>query len=61
LSAALDEVEKLRPLFDGIEFSVIGRVIGAPRLKVAEAIDGDVLELRRIHEQAIARRLAANG
>jgi phosphoribosylformylglycinamidine synthase subunit PurL len=61
LSAAANEVEKLRELFDGIEFSVIGRVTSEPRLRVAKAIDEDVRELRQIHEQAIARRLAANG
>ena len=61
LSAAASEVEKLRELFDGIEFSVIGRVTIEPRLRVAKAIDEDVRELRQIHEQAIARRLAANG
>src|SRR6185437_15003456 len=61
LSAADDEVEKLRALFGGIEFTVIGRVTSEPRLKVAKAIDEDVRELRQIHEQAIARRLAANG
>jgi phosphoribosylformylglycinamidine synthase subunit PurL len=61
LSAAASEVEKLRELFGGIEFSVIGRVTIEPRLRVAKVIDEDVLELRQIHEQAIARRLAANG
>jgi len=61
LSAAPGEVESLRGLFDGIEFAVIGRVIGEPRLRVAKVIDEDVPELRQIHEQAIARRLAANG
>jgi len=61
LSAAANEVEKLRELFDGIEFSVIGRVTSEPRLRVAKTIDEDVRELRQIHEQAIARRLAANG
>ena len=61
LSAADDEVEKLRELFGGIEFSAIGRVTSEPRLRVAKAIDEDVHELRQIHEQAIARRLAANG
>ncbi len=61
LSAADDEVEKLRELFSGIEFAAIGRVTSAPRLRIAEAIDEDVHELRQIHEQAIARRLAANG
>ncbi|MGA8059096.1 MAG: AIR synthase related protein, partial [Candidatus Binataceae bacterium] len=61
LSAAASEVEKLRELFDAIEFSVIGRVTIEPRLRVAKAIDEDVRELRQIHEQAIARRLAANG
>jgi phosphoribosylformylglycinamidine synthase II len=61
LSAAAGEVEKLRELFGGIEFSVIGRVTSDPRLRVAKAIDEDVHELRQIHEQAIARRLAANG
>jgi phosphoribosylformylglycinamidine synthase II len=61
LSAANDEVEKLRELFAGIEFSVIGPATGEPRLRVTKAIDEDVRELRRIHEQAIARRLGANG
>ena len=61
LSAAFDEIEKLRQIFDGIEFNVIGRVISEPRLRVAKVIDEDVPELRQIHEQAIARRLAANG
>ncbi|MGB6562097.1 MAG: phosphoribosylformylglycinamidine synthase subunit PurL [Candidatus Binataceae bacterium] len=61
LSAAASEVEKLREMFGGIEFSVIGRVTSDPRLRVAKAIDEDVHELRQIHEQAIARRLAANG
>jgi phosphoribosylformylglycinamidine synthase II len=61
LSAAASEVKKLRELFGGIEFSVIGRVTSEPRLRVAKAIDEDVHELRQIHEQAIARRLAANG
>jgi selenophosphate synthetase-related protein len=61
LSAAPDEVEKLRGLFEGIEFTVIGRVLSAPRLRVAKVIDEDVPELRQIHEQAIARRLATNG
>jgi selenophosphate synthetase-related protein len=61
LSAAANEVEKLRELFDGIEFSVIGRVTSEPRLRVAKAIDEDVRELRQIHERAIARTLAANG
>jgi len=61
LSAAANEVEKLRELFDGIEFSVIGRVTSEPRLSVEKSIDEDVRELRQIHEQAIARRLAANG
>jgi phosphoribosylformylglycinamidine synthase len=61
LSAAVGEVEKLRGSFGGIEFSVIGRVTGEPRLRVATAIDEDVHELMQIHEQAIVRRLAANG
>jgi phosphoribosylformylglycinamidine synthase subunit PurL len=61
LSAADDEVERLRELFSGIEFAAIGRVTSAARLRIAEAIDEDVHELRQIHEQAIARRLAANG
>jgi hypothetical protein len=30
-------------------------------LKVAKVIDEDVRELKQIHEQAIVRRLAANG
>jgi phosphoribosylformylglycinamidine synthase subunit PurL len=61
LSAAASQVETLRELFGGIEFSVIGRVTSEPRLRVAKAIDEDVHELRQIHEQAIARRVAANG
>jgi phosphoribosylformylglycinamidine (FGAM) synthase-like enzyme len=61
LSAPPGEVEKLRGLFGGIEFSVIGRVTVEPRLRVAKAIDEDVRELRQIHEQAIVRRLAADG
>jgi phosphoribosylformylglycinamidine synthase subunit PurL len=61
LSAAHDEVGKLRELFDDLELTVVGRVSSAPRLRVAKAIDEDVSELRQIHEQAIARRLAANG
>jgi phosphoribosylformylglycinamidine synthase len=61
LSAAPDEVEKLRGIFAGIEFTVVGRVSGEPRLRVAKVIDEDVAELRQIHEQAIARRLATNG
>jgi phosphoribosylformylglycinamidine synthase subunit PurL len=61
LSAAASGVEKLRELFGGIEFGVIGRVTVEPRLRVAKAIDEDVHELRQIHDQAIARRLAANG
>jgi phosphoribosylformylglycinamidine synthase subunit PurL len=61
LSAADDEVEKLRELFSGIEFVAIGRVTSAARVRIVEAIDEDVQELRQIHEQAIARRLAANG
>ncbi len=61
LSAAAGELEKLRGLFGGIEFSVIGRVAGEPRLRVAKVIDEDVRELMQIHEQAIVRRLAANG
>jgi phosphoribosylformylglycinamidine synthase len=61
LSAASDEVEALRELFGGVEFTVIGRVIDEPRLRVANAIDLDVRELRQVHEQAILRRLAANG
>ena len=60
-ATAANEVEKLRELFDGMKFSVIGRVTSDPRLRVAKAIDEDVRELRQIHEQAIARRLAANG
>jgi phosphoribosylformylglycinamidine synthase subunit PurL len=61
LSAAADDVEALRELFGGVEFTVMGRVIDGPRLRIANAIDEDVRELRRIHEQAIVRRLAANG
>jgi phosphoribosylformylglycinamidine synthase len=61
LSAAASQVQTLRELFGGIEFSVIGRVTSEPRLRVAKAIDEDVHELRQIHEQAIARRVAANG
>jgi hypothetical protein len=61
LSAGSDAVAGLRELFGGIEFTVVGRVIGEPRLKLANAIDEDVRELRQIHEQAIVRRLAANG
>ena len=37
LSAADDEVEKLRELFSGIEFAAIGRVTSAARLRIAEA------------------------
>ncbi len=61
LSAAADEVEKLRELFGGLEFGVIGHATSEPRLKLVKAIDEDVRELMRIHEQAIARRLAAHG
>ena len=61
LSAAAGETEKLRGLFEEIEFTVIGRVADEPRLKIAKAIDEDVRELLQIHEQAIVRRLAANG
>ena len=61
LSAGDDEIESLRELFYGIEFIVIGRVTSGPRLRIATVIDEDVRELRQIHEQAIARRLAANG
>jgi phosphoribosylformylglycinamidine synthase subunit PurL len=61
LSATDDEVEKLRELFTGIELTVIGRVTSEPRLRIAKAIDEDVRELMQIHEQAIVRRLAANG
>jgi phosphoribosylformylglycinamidine synthase subunit PurL len=61
LSAAVGEAEKLRGLFEEIEFTVIGRVADEPRLKIAKAIDEDVRELLQIHEQAIVRRLAANG
>jgi phosphoribosylformylglycinamidine synthase len=60
LSAAADEVEKLRELFGGLEFGVIGHATSEPRLKLVKAIDEDVRELMRIHEQAIARRLAAH-
>ena len=61
LSVEAGEIEKLRGLFGGIEFTVIGRVAEAARLKVAKVIDEDVRELKQIHEQAIVRRLAANG
>jgi phosphoribosylformylglycinamidine synthase len=61
LSAASDETGALRELFDGVEFTIIGRVIDRPRLRIADAIDEDVRELRQIHQQAIVRRLAANG
>jgi phosphoribosylformylglycinamidine synthase len=61
LSAAADDIGALRELFDGVEIAVIGRVIDGPRLRIANAIDEDVRELRQIHEQAIVRRLAANG
>jgi len=48
----------------GIEFAVIGRVSGSARLVIENAgtvIDEDIDDLMRIHERAIARRLAANG
>jgi hypothetical protein len=61
LSAAAGEIEKLRGLFEEIEFTVIGRVADEPRLRIAKVIDDDVRELLKIHEQAIVRRLAANG
>ncbi|MGH7913740.1 MAG: AIR synthase related protein, partial [Candidatus Binataceae bacterium] len=61
LSSAEDEIGKLRELFGRIEFIVIGRVISQPRLRIAGAVDEDVRELREIHEQAIARRLTADG
>ncbi len=66
ISADPDKVEELRGLFDGIEFIPIGRVTAAPRLRfastrIANRIDEDVRELRQIHEQALSRRLAANG
>ncbi len=66
ISADPDRMEALRGLFGGIEFIPIGRVIDAPRLRIANTgsantIDEDVRELRQIHEQAISRRLAPHG
>jgi phosphoribosylformylglycinamidine synthase len=66
ISAASENVERLRGLFGGIEFMLVGRVTGEPRLRIANALDEnaldeDVRELKRIYERAIERRLAANG
>jgi phosphoribosylformylglycinamidine synthase II len=67
LSAAASEVDRLRKMFEsaGVEFAVIGRVTELPRLRISRGservIDEDIGDLMRIHEQAIVRRLAANG
>ncbi|HZO82542.1 MAG TPA: phosphoribosylformylglycinamidine synthase subunit PurL [Candidatus Binataceae bacterium] len=66
LSAAMGDVEKLRAIFKGAGIGVteIGRVSEKPRLVIrnfATVLDEEVHALKRIHELAIERRLAANG
>jgi selenophosphate synthetase-related protein len=66
LSAAPSKIDQLRAMFEqgGIEFEVIGHVSESPRLVIRNSdtvIDEDILDLMRVHEQAIERRLAANG
>ncbi|MGA9724719.1 MAG: AIR synthase related protein, partial [Candidatus Binatus sp.] len=58
LSVAPGDVPRVEKLFAGrgLEFAVVGKVIGDPRLKLG-SIDEDVCELQRIYEDAIPRRL----
>jgi phosphoribosylformylglycinamidine synthase subunit PurL len=44
----------------GLEFSVIGRVVDEPKLRVADVIDQDVHDLRALYEDALPRRLKAS-
>ncbi|HVN63671.1 MAG TPA: phosphoribosylformylglycinamidine synthase subunit PurL, partial [Candidatus Binataceae bacterium] len=48
-------------LFSKLEFSVIGKVTGEPRLRISEALDEDVDDLLRVYEEAIPRRLKTGG
>jgi phosphoribosylformylglycinamidine synthase len=59
LSIAESDVARVEKLFGGrgLEFEVIGKVIAEPRLKIGAAIDESVVELQRIYEDAIPRRL----
>ena len=57
-------LDRARQLYAGagIEFSVIGRVTGEPRLKISPSImDEEIGELLRIYEEAIPRRLKGGG
>jgi len=56
-----DHSEKLRDLFGDMECRILGHVTDEPRLRIGNALDEDVRELKLIHERAIERRLAANG
>jgi phosphoribosylformylglycinamidine synthase subunit PurL len=62
LSADQHDTRELKLLFEtaGIEFTILGRVGEAARLRILPAIDEDVRELMRIYDQAIPRRLGAN-
>ncbi len=60
LSAAPENVARLRDLFPELECRVVGRVVAEPGLRFASLIDEDLRELRRIYEQAIPKRLDAH-
>jgi phosphoribosylformylglycinamidine synthase subunit PurL len=61
ISAAAQNLDELRRLFEPLKVSVLGRVTETPRLKIAPEIDEDVNELRRIYEEALPRRLSPDG
>ena len=57
-----DDLARAEKMFSGrgLEFSVIGRVVDEPKLRVAGVVDEDVRELRALYEDALPRRLKAS-
>jgi phosphoribosylformylglycinamidine synthase subunit PurL len=57
-----DDLARAEKMFSGrgLEFSVIGRVVDEPKLRVAGVVDEDVRALRALYEDALPRRLKAS-
>jgi hypothetical protein len=60
LSCAPQNLDALRRTFEPLETRMIGRVLADARLIIQPGIDEDLATLKRLHDDALPRRIESN-